>query len=407
VIRSKKLKERTRGKPLPVPGRVFQEIAGTPNFLKGLFMMQKKGSVLLVTVLALAGLPGCNSFFSSSSSASHAVYVTVPSQGIVAFRVNNKSGDSSAIIGSPFATGNSPFAIQVHPSKQFLYVSNASDDTISTFKIDGTSGALTELSPRTLTRLSPQSLAMDSAGSFLYVGNETSNNLSVFSINPAGGALTEVSGSPFSTCTGPNSLVVSPTGKYLYVLCTNLNIVAAYAINSGMLQEIVNSPFQVGAAPFALAIDPTERFMYVINAPASTTNTGTVSEFTIGSSGALTLVPDSAFPAGTSPVAALVHPTGNFLYVANNGSNNISEFSIDPSTGVLTELSGETVAAGTNPVFMAFDDVSGWVDVGNQGSKNVTQFSVNQTTGILDTGMLTAVNSLTANDPPTAIAFGK
>jgi 6-phosphogluconolactonase len=102
-----------------------------------------------------------------------------------------------------------------------------------------------------------------------------------------------------------------------------------------------------------------------------------------------------------------VHPTGSFLYVANNGSNNISEFSIDPSTGVLTELSGETVAAGTNPVFMAFDDISGWVDVGNQGSKNVTQFSVNQTTGILDTGMLTAVESLTANDPPTAIAFGK
>jgi 6-phosphogluconolactonase (cycloisomerase 2 family) len=371
-------------------------------------MMQKKGSVLLVTVLALAGLPGCNSFFSSSSSATHVVYVTVPSEGVVAFRVNNKSGESATIIGSPFATGNSPFAIQVHPSKQFLYVSNASDDTISTFKIDGTSGALTELTPRTLTRLSPQSLGMDGAGSFLYVGNESSNNISVFSINPSGGALTEVSGSPFATCTGPNSLVVSPTGKYLYVLCTNLNIITAYAINSGMLQEVVNSPFQVGTAPFALAIDPTEQFMYVTNAPASTTNTGTVSEFTISStSGALTLVPDSAFPTGTSPVAALVHPTGGFLYVANNGSNNISEFSIDPTNGVLTELSAETVAAGTNPVFMAFDPVSGWVDVGNQGSKNVTQFSVNQTPGVLDTGMLTAVNSLTANAPPTAVAFGK
>lgn len=370
-------------------------------------MMQKKGSVLLVTVLALAGLPGCNSFFSSSSSATHVVYVTVPSEGVVAFRVNDKSGESTAVIGSPFATGNSPFAIQAHPSKQFLYVSNASDNTISTFKIDGTSGALSELTARTITRLSPQSLGMDSAGSFLYVGNEASNDISVFSINPSGGALTEVSGSPFATCTGPNSLLVSPTGKYLYVLCTNLNIVAAYAINSGMLQEVANSPFQVGTAPFALAIDPSERFMYVTNAPASTTNTGTVSQFIISTSGALTLVPDSAFPTGTSPVAALVHPTGNFLYVANNGSNNISEFSIDPSTGVLTELSSETVVAGTNPVFMAFDPVGGWVDVGNQGSKNVTQFSVNQTPGILDTGMLTAVNSLTANAPPTAVAFGK
>ena len=109
-------------------------------------MMQKKGIALLALCLALASLPGCNSFF-SSTSASHVVYVTVPNQGVEAFRLDNKTGESTSILGSPFTTGNSPFAIQVHPSKKFLYVSNTADNTISLFNIDATSGALTEVMP--------------------------------------------------------------------------------------------------------------------------------------------------------------------------------------------------------------------------------------------------------------------
>jgi 6-phosphogluconolactonase len=141
-------------------------------------MMQKKGIALLAVGLALASLPGCNSFF-NKTSASHVVYVTVPNQGVAAFRVTNTTGEPTSIIGSPFSTGNTPFAIQVHPSNQFLYVSNTDDDTISLFKIDTSSGALSEVMPRTFTGLSPDSMAMDSAGGFLYVANEASNNISV------------------------------------------------------------------------------------------------------------------------------------------------------------------------------------------------------------------------------------
>jgi 6-phosphogluconolactonase len=370
-------------------------------------MMQKKGIALLAVCLALASLPGCNSFF-SSTSASHVVYVTVPNQGVAAFRIDNKTGESTNILGSPFTTGNSPFAIQVHPSKKFLYVCNAADNTISLFNIDASSGALTEVMPRTITGLSPQSLAIDSGGNFLYAGNETSNNISVYSISSSNGALTEISGSPFPTFSGPDSVTISPTGTYLYVLHTNLGIVSAYTIASGVLQEIAGSPFSVGSAPFALAIDPTEHFMYVTNAAASTTGTGTVSEFLITSgTGALTLVPDSAFPTGTNPVAALVTPTGAYLYVANSGGNNISEFTIDSTSGVLTEVPTATVAAGTTPVFLAFDPVSGFVDVGNQGSNNVTQFSINLVTSGVNNGLLTAVMSFSTTNAPTAIAFGK
>jgi 6-phosphogluconolactonase len=393
-----------KDKTLTHSGSVFQIIRDSHSFRKGL-MMQKKGMTLLAVCLVLAGLPGCNSFF-SSTSASHVAYVAVPNEGIVAYRIDNSTGLSTLIIGSPFATGNSPFSIQVHPTKQFLYVANTADNTISLFKIDGSSGALTEVMPRTPTGLDPAYLSMDSSGSFLYASNNGSNSISVYSIDSSSGVLTEVAGSPVATNTGPNLLTVSPTGKFLYVLDTNLQLVTVYPISSGALQS--GTSFPVGVAPFAMAIDPTEHFMYVVNAGTNTITNGTVSEFTINSaSGALTLVPGTGAPTGTTPIAILIHPTGKNLYVANSGTDNISQFSIDSTTGVLTELTTTTVSAGTTPVFMVFDAASGYVDVGNQGSKNITEYSVNQNNGALDTGTLAAVSTLTLTDPPTSMSFGK
>jgi 6-phosphogluconolactonase len=385
---------------------MFQMIGDAHSFRKGL-MMQKKGISLLAVFFVLAGLPGCNSIF-SSTSASHVIYVTVPNTGVAAFRINNSTGGSTSILGSPYATGNSPFSIQVDPAKKFAYVSNSADNTISLFKIDSSSGALTEVMPRTPTGLSPQSLSMDSAGTVLFVSNNGSNNISAYSIDSSSGVLTEISGSPFATNTNPNFLTVSPTGKFVYVLITNLGLVAAYTNTSGVLQPVVGSPFPVGTGPFALAIDPGEKFMYVTNAGTGSTITGMVTGYTINSTtGALTLIQDSAFPTGTNPVSALVHPTGNFLYVANSGSDNVSQFSINSTTGQLTELDTATVSAGTTPVFIAFDPISGFVDVGNQGSDNVTEFTVNLFPKELDYGILGATNTVITIDPPTSIAFGK
>ena len=41
-------------------------------------------------------------------------------------------------------------------------------------------------------------------------------------------------------------------------------------------------------------------------------------------------------------------PTGRFAYVANDFSDNLTSYSIDPATGALTEV-GSEVAAGSGP----------------------------------------------------------
>lgn len=46
-------------------------------------------------------------------------------------------------------------------------------------------------------------------------------------------------------------------------------------------------------------------------------------------------------------------PTGQFVYVGNDGSADVSEFTLNAVTGVLTAVSGSPVPAGNNPDFIA------------------------------------------------------
>jgi DNA-binding beta-propeller fold protein YncE len=42
-----------------------------------------------------------------------------------------------------------------------------------------------------------------------------------------------------------------------------------------------------------------------------------------------------------------VDPAGKFAYVANEISNNVSRYTIDPATGALTAVRGSSFAAGS------------------------------------------------------------
>jgi 6-phosphogluconolactonase (cycloisomerase 2 family) len=158
-----------------------------------------------------------------------------------------------------------------------------------------------------------------------------------------------------------------------------LGLLDAYAIGAGggALQPVPGSPFAVGPSPSAFAFDPAEHFLYVTNA-----STSTVSVFAINSSsGALTAIPQSPFdtmttPTSTAPVDLVASPSGQFLYVLNSSSDNISEYSVG-GNGVLTLLTGSPVTtSGTGPVFVVFDSTGKFLFVGNQGSNNITVFSV-------------------------------
>ena len=77
--------------------------------------------------------------------------------------------------------------------------------------------------------------------------------------------------------------------------------------------------------------------------------------------------------------------SGHFLYVANNGSNNVSVFAIDQATGALTQIAGSPFAAGEAPLAIEIDDAGRLMYVPNSLSKTVTVYSLDSATGKLTT----------------------
>jgi DNA-binding beta-propeller fold protein YncE len=139
------------------------------------------------------------------------------------------------------------------------------------------------------------------------------------------------------------------------------------AVVAGFLCALI---LLAGAASAASAAP----FAYVANNGSSD-----VSAFSIGPDGGLTALPGSPFTVApaTSPVGVAVSPDGAHLYATNAGSHNVSAFAIGPGGG-LTGLPGSpfTVAPGISPVGVAVSPDGAHLYVTNRNSNNVSAFSI-------------------------------
>ena len=156
-----------------------------------------------------------------------------------------------------------------------------------------------------------------------------------------------------------DNLAVSPNNNFLFSIDNPFSAADAYTINpgSGLPTEISGSPYPLGNLPVSVVVHPTGNFLYVVNRNAiyQTNETpsqydGSIYAFAINSgTGALKAVTGSPFAAGINPNSIVVDPTGSFAFTTSTkyttgytGFAQILEFSINPATGVLTPLFGST-----------------------------------------------------------------
>ena len=59
------------------------------------------------------------------------------------YSIDGTTGALVPVTGSPFAAGQGPFSVTVHPTGQFAYVANQATNNVSAYAIDGTTGTLT------------------------------------------------------------------------------------------------------------------------------------------------------------------------------------------------------------------------------------------------------------------------
>jgi 6-phosphogluconolactonase len=167
----------------------------------------------------------------------------------------------------------------------------------------------------------------------------------------------------------------------------NATVVGFAFDSTGALSSVPGEFFTVGNTPRAVLSPPAGNFLYVANS-----GTDNIFEFVINTDGSL--VPISATPptigTGIGPIALLTDPGAKYLYALANGGSQITGYTINHVTGALTAVgvSGGTVSTGGNPVAFAIrsdGSTSGdfWVFTSNFGANTVSTFALNGATGAL------------------------
>lgn len=208
------------------------------------------------------------------------LYVSATHSGngaVAAFEINQTNGALTPVPGSPFLTPTyagctqfcsvSPTDLEVDPSGKYLYAAENIQDSVAGFKIDQTTGALTNLpgspyaegtfdtgnTPKDALRLS-----VDPSGKFIYVADDEGNDFSLFKLNKPTGVLTyagslgNVSNDTLTGVCVPYTVNVDPSGTFVYSLgiTTSLckpgtNATIGYSMNqaNGTLMSVPGSPF--------------------------------------------------------------------------------------------------------------------------------------------------------------------
>lgn len=281
-------------------------------------------------------------------------------------------------------------AIALSPNGKNVYVASSRSDAIAVFRRNAKTGALTQ--PRgaagcvavkgasgcaTAVGLDgPNSVAVSPDGLSVYATSRASNTVSVFRRNRSTGALTQlpagagcISGLPVPNCANgralvaPDVVIVSPDGKNVYVGSFFGNAVASFerSRSSGALTQPDGSAgciaeatsgcalgFALGA-PEGMAISSDGASVYVASALSNAVavltrdrSTGVLAQATDGS-GCIANAPLTGCITGVQlggANAVAVSPSRGDVYVTSLFSNSVTSFSRSRSSGGLRQKSG-------------------------------------------------------------------
>lgn len=154
---------------------------------------------------------------------------------------------------------------------------------------------------------------------------------------------------------GPRHFIFSKDGKYVYLLQELDGTLTSYAYANGKLTKVsentvVGTDFigDIGAAD--IHISPDGKFLYA-------TNRGTandISTFKILKKGKLEFIGRTS-TLGKGPRNFAIDPTGNFLLVGHQFSNEIVIFKRDKKTGILTPITKKIELC--SPVCLVFTKI--------------------------------------------------
>ena len=190
---------------------------------------------------------------------------------------------------------------------------------------------------------------------YLVVNDLGEDQTYIYNYNPTGKNQTLVEKSVIKTNagTGPRHIVFSPNGKFAYLVHEFNGSITTFDYKEGMLtktQEIDTTPKDFKGAVDAADIHVSEdgKFLYETNRG----DANSISAFAILPTGKLQLI-ETLSTLGKGPRNFTIDPSGKFLLVGHQYTNNVVIFNRDTKTGKLKD-SGKRINVGA-PVCLVFD----------------------------------------------------
>jgi 6-phosphogluconolactonase len=319
------------------------------------------------------------------------------SRGIYAFHFNTSSGKLSG--PTLAAETLNPSFLAEHPNHRFLYAVNEGGDggnKVSAFAIDPKSGKLTPLNAVSSQGSGPCHLAVDATGKWLAVANYNNGTMAILGINPDG---TLVEATKFETHTGTSAnpqrqrgphahcVLFSPDNRFLLLADLGLDKIFVYKFDPATGVLTPNDPpsasVTAGAGVRHLAFHPNGRVLYSINEIGNT-----ITAFHYDpAKGALdafqyeTTLPEG-FKGNSSTAEVAVNRAGTRVYGSNRGNDSIALFAIDPRRETLSPMD-HTSTLGKTPRHFTLDPTGNFLLVANQDSNDITVFKVHPGSGQL------------------------
>ena len=325
-------------------------------------------------------------------------YTTGKSQGIYVYRFYTGTGKvtyQNKVTG----VNNPSYLAVSHNRKFVYSVNEIGSERtgiVSSFSFDAISGKLLFINEQPSNGGGPCYISVDKANKNVFVANYGGGSLSVLPVK-TDGSLGEPSQTIQDEGSGPDksrqekphvhTAVLSPDEKFVLYTDLGTDKLNITKYNPGAAKPLTPAdPASVsvtgGYGPRHIAFTPNGKYIYLIQEMGGAINTYRYNDGQLKQLESQTILPDG-FSGSIGAADIHISPDGKFLYSTNRGTaNEIEVFAINREDGKLTFIE-RTSSLGKTPRNFVIDPTGNFLLVANQNSDDVYVFKINKITGKL------------------------
>jgi 6-phosphogluconolactonase len=320
-----------------------------------------------------------------------------PAKGIYIYEFDSKTGVLKAVSDGENITN--PSFLTLSADGNFIYACTETKmkdaGSVSAFKFNPLKGSFTFLNKQASAGENPVYVTTSKNNEYIINANYTEGTVSIFKIKPDGSLEPHIQQIQF-TGSGPNqrrqdkahihAAVFSPDYKYIYFPDLGSDKIHAFRFDASKTQPLqAKEEFDVntvrGSGPRHFTFHPNQKFAYCIEELS-----GTISAYKYENGKLDSIQRISSYSKIYEEYSSAdihISADGLFLYASNRmNENSISIYSIDILSGQL-KLIGHQTTSGDHPRNFTLDPTGNFLLVANQVSNNIVVFKRDVKTGLL------------------------